>query len=293
MIRVHVPATSANLGVGYDCLGLALAYEGIFSFSFPEEGITISGCPKEFQNKDNLVLQSFFTALEALGVEEPKGIHLDIQTPVPVARGLGSSASCIVAGVLAGAAYSGQTLSKEALLRICLLLEHHPDNVAPALYGNLCASFIDEEEPITAHFQVHERFRFVTIIPDYEVRTADARAILPDTMHYAEATYQMGRCSALCKALETGDGVLLRHACKDRMQEPYRKKLIKDYEDVRSMAYAHGAETFFISGSGSTMIAVMDQKTSEDVTLLFRQRYPNWIILNLSAAKQGGYVEYE
>lgn len=293
MIRIHVPATSANLGVGYDCLGLALAFEGTFTFSFPVSGLSVSGCPKEFQNRDNLVLQAFFTALKQLGVEEPAGIHLNIDTPVPVARGLGSSASCIVAGVLAAAAFSKRSLSKKELLRLCLLLEHHPDNVAPALYGNLCSSFLDEQEAVTAHFQVHERFRFVTIIPDYEVRTADARAILPDTMHYADATYQMGRCAALCKALETGDGALLRHACKDRMQEPYRKTLIKDYEDVRSMAYEHGAETFFISGSGSTMIAVVDRSKSEALAEQFQQRYPDWLILDLAAAKQGGYVDYE
>lgn len=293
MIRVHVPATSANLGVGYDCLGMALSLYGTFTFDFACDTVVVRGCPPQYQNADNLVLQAFFTTLQELNVPPVQGVALTIDTPLPLARGLGSSASCIVAGVLAGAAYAKQTLSKQALLRICLLLEHHPDNVAPALYGGLCASFIEGCDPYIAAYSVSEHFRFITVIPDYEVRTQQARAILPDTMSYGDATYQMGRCAALCKALESGDGELLSHACSDRMQEPYRKKLIPDYDAVRKIAFAQGADAFFISGSGSTMIAVIDQHQALALCDRLCRAYPKWQIYSLCAAKQGGYVEDE
>lgn len=293
MIRVHVPVTSANIGVGYDCLGLALDYFGAFTFSFDKEGLVITGCPQAYQNKDNLVIQAFYSALDEWKIPYPLGITLDIQNASPMSRGLGSSASCIVAGVLGAAAFSKRSFTKQELLRVCLHLEHHPDNLAPALYGNLCSSFLENEQPYVSLYQVHEKFAFVTVIPDYEVQTAAARAILPDQMSYGDAVYQMGRCVALCRALETGDHELLSHACQDRMQEPYRKTLIKDYEDVRKIALDQGAQAFFISGSGSTMIAIIDQQKSEQLRSLFQKRYPSWMILNLQAAQKGGYVEYE
>lgn len=292
MIRVYVPATSANLGVGYDCLGMALNHYGTFTFAFEGEGHVISGCPKEFQNDDNLVLKAFYTALDELKVDHPSGIRLHIDTPLPAARGLGSSATCIVAGILAADAFSEKKLSKRELLKLCLLLEHHPDNVAPALMGGLCASFIDEGEPYITFYPIHERLRFVTIIPDYEVLTAQARQILPVSMSYADAVYQMGRCAAMCRALELGDRELLLHACTDRMQEPYRKTLIPEYGQVRETVFAKGAEAFFISGSGSTMIAVTDQSRGDEMCRCLKEQYPNWIVLCLQAAGQGGYVEH-
>ena len=132
MIRVNVPATSANLGVGFDCMGLALDWLGTFTFRFDGPQFQVSGCPEAYRNKDNLVYHAFVRTLEALGVAVPV-VQIHIDTPIPVARGLGSSASCIVAGVLAAAAYSQKQFTLQELLRLATLLEHHPDNVAPAL----------------------------------------------------------------------------------------------------------------------------------------------------------------
>ena len=154
MIRVKVPATSANLGVGFDCMGLALDWQGVFTFCFDGPEFMISGCPKAYQNKDNLVYHAFARTLMTLGKRVPV-VQIHIDTPIPVARGLGSSASCIVAVVLGAVAYSGQKLPLQELLRLATLLEHHPDNVAPALYGSLCASFIENGMLYTAQFAVH------------------------------------------------------------------------------------------------------------------------------------------
>lgn len=290
MIRVKVPATSANLGVGFDCMGLALDWQGVFTFCFDGPEFMISGCPKAYQNKDNLVYHAFARTLMALGKRVPV-VQIHIDTPIPVARGLGSSASCIVAGVLGAVAYSGQKLPLQELLRLATLLEHHPDNVAPALYGSLCASFMENGLPYTAQFAVHEKFRFVTIIPDYEVRTEDARRILPSDMSYADAIYQMGRCATLGKALESGDEEMVRHACIDRMQEPYRSRLIPEYDEVKRLCMDLGALSFVISGSGSTMLAVCTAKTGGKLCRQLSERFRSWQVLELKAAAEGGAFE--
>ena len=218
-------------------------------------------------------------------------VQIHIDTPIPVARGLGSSASCIVAGVLGAVAYSGQKLPLQELLRLATLLEHHPDNVAPALYGSLCASFMENGLPYTAQFAVHEKFRFVTIIPDYEVRTEDARRILPSDMSYADAIYQMGRCATLGKALESGDEEMVRHACIDRMQEPYRSRLIPEYDEVKRLCMDLGALAFVISGSGSTMLAVCTADTGGKLCRQLSERFRSWQVLELKAAAEGGAFE--
>ena len=290
MIRVKVPATSANLGVGFDCMGLALDWQGVFTFRFDGPEFMISGCPKAYQNKDNLVYHAFARTLMTLGKRVPV-VQIHIDTPIPVARGLGSSASCIVAGVLGAVAYSGPKLPLQELLRLATLLEHHPDNVAPALYGSLCASFMENVTPYTAQFAVHEKFRFVTIIPDYEVRTEDARRILPSDMSYADAIYQMGRCATLGKALESGDEEMVRHACIDRMQEPYRSRLIPEYDEVKRLCMDLGALAFVISGSGSTMLAVCTADTGGKLCRQLSERFRSWRVLELKAVAEGGAFE--
>ena len=179
----------------------------------------------------------------------------------------------------------------EELLRRATRLEHHPDNVAPALYGSLCASFMENGMPYTAQFAVHEKFRFVTIIPDYEVRTEDARRILPSDMSYADAIYQMGRCATLGKALESGDEEMVRHACIDRMQEPYRSRLIPEYDEVKRLCMDLGALAFVISGSGSTMLAVCTADTGGKLCRQLSERFRSWQVLELKAAAEGGAFE--
>ena len=143
MIEVRVPATSANVGPGFDCMGIAMSLYGVYRFTLIEEGLIIRGCPKEWQNEQNLVYQSCLRVFEHLHLPVPP-LQIDIQADViPLARGLGSSAACIVAGLLGANALCNHRLSKEELLAIANEIEGHPDNVAPALYGGLTVSFQD------------------------------------------------------------------------------------------------------------------------------------------------------
>ena len=254
---IWVPATSANLGVGYDCLGMALDLVASFRFE-PACELLIDGCPGKFRGSDNLVWTSYLEACGKLGIASDP-VHITIDSPIPLSGGLGSSSACVVAGVTAAQIVHQRELDLDLTLEIAVEIEGHPDNVAPAIYGGVVSSFVDEKGEVTCvRHNVSEAFRFVTVSPTCEVRTEDARRVMPHEVPIATAIWQMGRCVAVVQALSTGDYKLLGQACHDKLHEPYRKPLIPCYDAVYSAAIAAGAEAFFISGSGSTMIAVCD-----------------------------------
>ena len=288
-VTVRVPATSANLGPGYDCLGLALSMYSEFTFEEAED-FSVTGCPEEFRNEDNLVLVAFRRAFGAAG-KEPKPVKLSIEAGVPVARGLGSSSTCIAAGVLGADAFLGGCFSLEEKLRICTEMEGHPDNAAPALYGGLTASFMEEGKPFSVPFDCDPAWRFVAIIPDYEVHTAEARKAVPKEMAISKSVYTTSHALAMVKALETGDEGLVGLAARDVLHEPYRKKLIPDYEVLRRLCLAAGAAAFLISGSGSTMLALTKQEDqAEELARAVEKAYPAFQVHVLRACQEGAKV---
>lgn len=287
MIKVRVPATSANLGVGYDCLGIALDDFATVTFEEIAEGLEIIGCDEEYCNEDNLFYQAFNKALHHMG-KEVSGIRITVDTDIPYARGLGSSATCIVAGLAGANALFGSPMNKYELFDLATQMEGHPDNIAPAVFGALCVSFMDEGKPNMIRYGIKRDLHFVTIIPDYEVSTKSAREVLPNTMSYQEAIYQMGRCAALAKAIEIGNPMIIKKACTDQMQEPYRKKLIPEYDDVRKLCEETNMITMFISGSGSTMIALtQEEDAAETLKESIVRQYPNWSVRILHATYDG------
>ena len=232
MIKITVPATSANLGIGYDTLGMAVSLYSHFTFERADK-LTITGCPEEFQNEDNLVYVSFVDALAAWG-EPAFPVAIDIQTDVPVARGLGSSSTCVVAGIMAAAALTGHTVDRAELVRIATEVEGHPDNVAPAILGGAVCSFTPTDSlPQCLRYEVSDRLRFITVIPPYEVHTSEARKVVPQEVPLSTAVWQMGRIAGMTRGLESGNLDLIAAANDDRIQEPYRRRLIPDYNAVR------------------------------------------------------------
>ena len=292
MIRVTVPATSANLGIGYDTLGMAVSLYSHFTFERSER-LRISGCPEEFQNEDNLVYVSLVDALEAWG-EEPFPVSIDIATEVPVARGLGSSSTCVVAGIMAAAALTGHTVTREELVAIATGVEGHPDNVAPAILGAAVCSFTPEGElPRCLRYNVSEKLRFLTVIPPYEVHTSAARKVVPQEVPLSVAVWQMGRIAGLTRGLETGDTDLIAAANDDRIQEPYRRKLIPDYEAIRETCLEGGAKTMWISGSGSTLMAVTDDTiVAKFLQVRLKERFPMCETHILTCDNEGAQIEY-
>ncbi len=255
-IRIRVPATSANVGVGFDCLGLALTLYAEFGFEPSTDGqLHITGCEDRFRGADNLVWTSYQHTCEDLGLPV-RLLKIEIDSPIPLAGGLGSSSACIVAGIAAAYALAGLPLDRDRMLRLATTLEGHPDNVAPAIYGGLTCSFTDNGEVTTLHYDVAEGLCFVTIVPPYEVRTAQARRVLPTDVPLSVVPWQTGRAVAMVTALTTGDTDLIKKCAQDRIHEPYRSKLIPDYGALRAAAYACGASAFLISGSGATTLAI-------------------------------------
>lgn len=292
MIRISVPATSANLGIGYDTLGMAVSLYSHFTFERAEK-LTITGCPEEFQNEDNLVYVSLVDALAEWG-EKPFGVAIGIQTDVPVARGLGSSSTCVVAGIMAAAALTGHTVTREELVAMATRVEGHPDNVAPAILGAAVCSFTPEGQlPRCLRYDVSSRLRFLTIIPPYEVHTADARKVVPQQVALSTAVWQMGRIAGLTRGLETGDTALIAAANDDRIQEPYRRALIPDYDAIRETCLEGGAATMWISGSGSTLMAVTDDTiVAKFLQVHLQERFPQCATHILTCDTEGAQIEY-
>lgn len=255
-LTVTVPATSANLGVGFDVMGLALDLVASFTFT-PSSEVMVYGCLDEFCDQNNLVWTSYQTACSMLDVA-PRTVAIGIDSPLPLSGGLGSSSTCVVAGVVAAQLLSGRPYDKALTLNMATAIEGHPDNVAPAVYGGLTSSFVEAGTTYAAVMPVGENLRFVAMAPPYEVRTDEARKVLPTTVPLQTAVWQMGRCVAMADALERGDTQLMAKTCHDKLHEPHRMLLIPDYDVLRTRALQSGACAFMISGSGSTMLAVTD-----------------------------------
>lgn len=287
MIKVRVPATSANLGVGYDCMGLALDDYATVTFEVIAHGLEILGCEEAYCNEDNLFYQAFLEGLKYMNETVP-GIRITVDTDIPYARGLGSSATCIVAGLAGANALFQNRMNRYELFDLATRMEGHPDNIAPAIFGGLCVSFMEEGKPNMIRYGVKRDLQFVTMIPDYEVSTKSAREVLPNNMSYAQAVYQMGRCAALAKAIEIGNAMIMKRACTDQMQEPYRKELIPEYADVNKLCEDAGMITMYISGSGSTMIALTQEEADAGVLAeTIKKRYPTWDVRILKATYDG------
>lgn len=253
MIAVRVPATSANIGPGFDALGVAVSLYATVRFARSEK-LLITGAQARYCDADNLVYAAYLETLAYLGLpKEP--VKIDIESDIPVARGLGSSAAMYVAGALGAAAMHGRRLEKEEVLLITNALEGHPDNLAPAIWGGFTAALTHEGKPYAALCPVAEGIKLCAFIPDFSTLTHEARAALPAFVSHKDAAYAVAHALALVGALRTGDEAALGRAVSDTLHEPYRKKLIPGFDEVRARAKRAGCTAFFISGSGSACMA--------------------------------------
>ncbi|WP_334329937.1 homoserine kinase [Companilactobacillus sp. HBUAS59699] len=289
MIRIKVPATSANIGVGFDSLGLAVSFYGIIDFENSTSKLEITGCPKKYQNENNLIYRAFISGCRYMKQDIPN-LKISIDNDIPIARGLGSSAVCIVAGLKGASAWFDNNLSDEEILNLATAIEGHPDNVSPAIYGGLCASINHNGDIQVAHYKVSDKLQFVAMIPDYPISTEAAREVLPASMSYSEAIYQIGHLGVLIKALELGNMPMIQSAIVDKMHEPYRKKLIPDYDQVLKICQEENV-ILYISGSGSTLMAIAQKNQVTDLTNRISSDFPNWQIKPLTVDTNGATAE--
>ncbi len=288
-VFVTVPATTANLGPGFDCIGAALTLYNEFKFtrldlpplsSPPLEGgktarvtINVTGAEAERVQTDesNLLYQAFIKLYEQLG-QTPPFVQIDIKLGVPLARGLGSSATAIVGGLVGANVLAGEPLSQKQVMELAIAMEGHPDNVVPALLGGcrLAATGVENEPQRREEWEICEVLWCadvvpVVAIPDFELSTQEARRVLPKEVSRGDAIFNMAHLGLLLRGLETGRGDWLRAALQDRLHQPYRKALIKGYDVVNVAALNAGAYGMVISGAGPTLLALTDTAHADAV----------------------------
>ena len=266
-VRVLVPATTANLGPGYDCLGLALSLHNEVTLALADEfSVKIEGEGADTLPRDgtHLVLRAAEAAAQAAGRDLPP-LALTQVNRIPLARGLGSSSAAIVGGVVAADELLGLSLDERRMLDICTEVEGHPDNVAPALLGGLTVCCAMEDGVLVRRLDVAKGLRCALAIPDFEVVTEEARRALPETVSHADGVFNLCRTGLVVSALVSGEFELLGEGMRDRLHQPYRAHLVPGLDDVIEAALGAGAMGACLSGSGPTVAAfVVDD--GEEIT---------------------------
>lgn len=261
--RVRVPATSANMGPGFDSLGIAFKLFNEYIFSEIENGVEFVGVEQEFANEDNIILKSMKKVFKDYKYEY-SGIKIQIvNCNIPVSRGLGSSSSCIVAGIVGAFAIMEKKIDKEMVLKYAIEIEGHPDNVCPAIYGGMVIAVMEDEKPVFNEIILHEGIKFVALIPDFKLSTEKARAILPKEISRNDCIYNIGRTALLVSAFANGNYNLLKYAMKDKIHQDYRGKLIKGYHKLVERSMELGALGCFLSGAGPTIMTVLKEDHKE------------------------------
>ena len=261
-VTVQVPATTANLGPGFDCLGMAMGFYNTIRLGIADGTcVTVTGFGADTlaHDKRNLILRSAARVAEVVGARV-KGWYLEQDNAIHLARGMGSSSAAIVGGVVAANEVLGTGLTRRELLDLAVAIEGHPDNVAPALLGGLTVCCTDEEGLGVARFDPPAGLRAVLAIPDYEVSTEAARRVMPREISHGDGVFNTCHSTAVLAALVSGDLELLGQAMKDRLHEPYRARLVKGMAECVAAAKAAGAHAAALSGSGPTIIAFVTER---------------------------------
>lgn len=256
VVIIRVPATTANIGPGFDGLGMALNLFNDFTVRPANRNkISGTGTCEGISGADNVFFDAFRLVCKRAKEKAPP-VEVTVDGGIPVARGLGSSATAIVAAVHAANTLLGRPFDLRELLNFATEEEGHPDNVAPALLGFLTASFISPAGVVARKFKPNSRWRVALLIPDYPLETEKARRAIPRTVPLDDAVFNLTRIPFVIDALEDADAAELRLAVQDRLHEPYRKKLIRGYDDIRRAAERAGAAAVYLSGAGPTMAAL-------------------------------------
>lgn len=259
MIEIKIPATSANLGAGFDALGLALNFynhvgmeeaDGVFISSLDDTPVPT--------DESNLIFASAKSLYEICG-KEFKGLKIEQTNNIPMTRGLGSSSACIIAGLAGANRLMGEPLSLDELVDLSAQIEGHPDNTAPALLGGIVTAVFDGKVVHWVKQEVHTSLKFVVIIPDFELKTEKARACLPKEIPHKDAVYNLSRAALFSASLLTGKYENLRTAVHDKLHQPYRMELIPHGREVFDVAYSLDAYAAYLSGAGPSIMAIVDE----------------------------------
>ncbi|MBB6729332.1 homoserine kinase [Cohnella zeiphila] len=262
-VVVKVPASTANLGPGFDTLGMALSLFAWIDLrpaapgettTFTMMGEELAGLPRDKSNLMYKVAQSVFARA---GVDLPE-LHIAFRSDIPLARGLGSSASAIVGALVAANELIGAPLSEDELFQMSTALENHPDNVGASLFGGIVVASWDETRADAVRLEPPAALETLVAIPDFELETKKARNVLPSQVSMRDAVLNVSRSSLLTAALATGKLELLRNALADRLHQPYRAALVPGMERILAEAREHGALGAVLSGAGPTLLVMAE-----------------------------------
>ena len=262
-IKVSVPATSANIGSGFDALGLAVTLYNTVTFEDSDVlNISSADGTRIPRGESNLVYRSAKGLFDKVGKQIPP-LKITQTNPIPMARGLGSSSACIIAGLLGANRMLGDVLNTQELLTLATAIEGHPDNVAPAMLGGFVTSVYDEGQVYSVKKNIDEQLAFAAFVPDFRLLTSKARAALPDMVSHKDAVYNLSRAALATAAFCDGDYSLLGVATKDSLHQKYRLPLIDGGDEMFELAQDLGALAVYISGAGPTIMAVVPRDDQE------------------------------
>ncbi len=255
----RIPASTTNLGPGFDVLGLALQLYSTVSLEITgdETEVVVSGIDVEKipNTTDHVAFRAVELVFQRSGQQLPNGLILNIANGIPAIRGLGGSGTAILGGLLTANVLCGHPFSRSALLNFAAKIEGHPDNVAASLVGGLVISVQDNEHIHTIQIPCDPALHLVLAIPEFTLSTQQARDILPKTVDFADAVYNISRSSLLVASIASGSLDMLSTAMADKLHQPYRSSLIPGFNDVVDAATSAGALSIALSGAGPTIAA--------------------------------------
>lgn len=260
-VTIKAPATTANMGPGFDCLGMALDIWNSVTVEVGASGFDAIGegggdLPR---GGDNLIHRSFRRLYDEIGEPAPQ-VGARCENAIPLGRGLGSSAAAVASGLMAANALSGANLSKDDLLAVAADIEGHPDNAAAAIFGG-CRIVVNEgDRLIVAPVPIPDGISAVLFVPDVPMPTEEARGILPPQVDRSDAVHNIGRAALLVSAFASGDLSLLAVATGDRLHQPARQKIFFPMKNIFRAAMAAGALGVFLSGAGSSALALASER---------------------------------
>lgn len=264
-VRVTIPATSANLGPGFDSMGLALGLTNSVELSKTDNGLTVEirgeGADTPSADATNLIVTAAYTVFKRVDYR-PRGLHFVLTNSIPLASGLGSSAAALVGGMVAANTLLDEPLSGDELLALAVKAEGHPDNVCPAFLGGLViSSYMDEH--LIYHQMPIKPMEVVLVLPAVQSHTKEMRALLPNSVPLKDAAANIGRAVLVAQALSEGNYDLLADAMQDRLHEPYRRAVIPGFEQAVEAALEAGAAAVALSGAGPSLIAFAPSRHAE------------------------------
>ena len=279
MIKIKVPSTTANLGPGFDCFGMALKLYLFLEIEEIKQGLIIQsqgeGASQFEEGENNLIWKAFKLVLDRFNKgKDIKGLKIKILNQIPVTRGLGSSASAIIGGIVAATGLYNLKLSYQEILEIALSLEGHMDNIVPALLGGFTLAYSTGKEQVKwAKIKIPDDLRVVVVIPDFFLSTEKMRKVLPDKIPLSDAIFNLSRSALLVKALQNSDWTLLAEAMEDKLHQPFRASFIPGIKEMFSQVRNTGHAGIALSGSGPTVVSLTKRGSEKIISQIMEDTF--------------------